>query len=217
MRILIVEDEKQLIEGIKKYLIEKGYAIDTAFDGEEGEYLAETEPYDVIILDLMLPGEDGITICKNLRKKNIKIPILMLTAKGSVDDRVIGLNAGADDYLVKPFDLEELGARIESLIRRSQSAGLTILQIKDLVLDPIKHTVFRAKKEVKLTPKEFSILEMLMRRSGQVVTRTMLMEHVWDYDFESVSNVVDVFVATVRKKVGKDLVKTIHGVGYKIE
>ncbi|PIS14179.1 DNA-binding response regulator [Candidatus Shapirobacteria bacterium CG09_land_8_20_14_0_10_47_13] len=217
MRILIIEDEKQLAANIKSFLLKKGDAVDLAVTGEEGAYLAENEPYDVVILDLMLPDKDGLKICQSLRQKEVKTPILMLTARVAVEERVAGLNAGADDYLTKPFALTELQARLEALIRRNQSEGKTILKIDKLELNPASHTVSLDKKSLLLTPKEFAILEMLMRRPGQVVTRSMIMEHVWDYNFESLSNVVDVFVNTLRKKIGKDVIKTVHGVGYKIE
>lgn len=217
MRILIIEDEKQLAQNIKDHLAKKGDAVDVANIGEDGQFMAESEPYDVIILDLMLPDIDGIKICQNLRSQGKKIPILILTAKSSVEERVAGLNAGADDYLVKPFDFAELEARLEALIRRNQSEGKTLLRTKDLTLDPQKHEVTLNNKKIDLTPKEFSILEMLMRHHGQAITRSMLTEHVWDYNFESMSNIVDVFVATLRKKIGPGFIKTIHGVGYRID
>lgn len=217
MRILIIEDEKELAENLKNYLVKRGDAVDLSFNGEEGQYLAESEPYDALILDLMLPDTDGLKICQNLRSQGKKIPILILTAKSSLEERVAGLNAGADDYLVKPFALAELEARLEALIRRNQSEGKTLLQTKDLILDPQKHEVKLAGKKINLSPKEFAILEMLLRRQDQVVTRSMILEHVWDYSFESLSNIVDAFVATLRKKIGRDFIKTIHGLGYKIE
>lgn len=217
MRILVIEDELKLAENIKDNLGKEGDAVDLAPNGEEGQFLAENEPYDVIILDLMLPDTDGLKICQTLRKKGIKTPILILTARAAIEERVKGLNAGADDYLVKPFAFAELQARIEALIRRNQSEGKTILKLGDLELDPTGHTVIKAGKILDLTPKEFAILEMLMRHPSQVVTRSMIMEHVWDYNFESLSNVVDVFVATLRKKIGKGMICTIHRVGYKIQ
>lgn len=217
MRILIIEDEKELAENLKNYLVKRGDAVDLSFSGEEGQYLAESESYDALVLDLMLPDIDGLKICQNLRNQGKKIPILILTAKGSIEERVTGLNAGADDYLVKPFALAELEARLEALIRRNQSEGKTILKVKDLTLDPQKHEVKLADKKINLSPKEFAILEMLLRRHDQVVTRSMIMEHVWDYNFDSLSNIVDVFVTTLRKKIGKDIIKTVHGIGYKIE
>ncbi|MCL4383002.1 response regulator transcription factor [Patescibacteria group bacterium] len=217
MRILIIEDEKQLAQNIKDHLVKKGDAVDVTNTGEDGQFMAESEPYDVIILDLMLPDIEGIKICQNLRRQGNKTPILILTAKSSVEERVAGLNAGADDYLVKPFALAELEARLEAIIRRNQSEGKTILKTKNLTLDPQKHEVKLAEKRINLSPKEFAIVEMLLRRQDQVVTRSMIMEHVWDYNFESFSNIVDVFVATLRKKIGPNFIKTVHGLGYKIE
>ncbi len=220
MRILLVEDERRLSNVVKKGLAEEGFAVDTAYDGEEGQYLAESENYDLIILDIMLPKIDGLTICKELRRKNIKIPILMLTAKTTLEDKVAGLDSGADDYLAKPFAFLELRSRIHALIRRSQQEPSPLLTIADLVLDPIKHKVTRREHVISLTPKEFSVLEILMRHRDEVVTRTMITEHVWDYNFDSMSNVVDVFIAALRRKIDKgeknQLIHTLHGVGYKI-
>jgi DNA-binding response OmpR family regulator len=213
MRVLLVEDEKRLSQAIEKGLVESGYAVDKAYDGEEGLYLAETESYDVIILDIMLPKLDGISICKELRKKNITTPILMLTAKTHVDDRVTGLDAGADDYLAKPFAFVELKSRIQALIRRSHQQADSLMRIADLEVDPLKHTVSRAGKTITLTPKEFSILEYLLRHTDEVVTRTQIIEHTWDYNFDSMSNVVDVFMTTLRKKIdGNRTHKLIHTV-----
>lgn len=225
MRILIVEDERRLSDIIKKGFIEDGFAVDQAFDGEEGQYLAESEDYDLIVLDLMLPKIDGIEVCKNLRKKEIKTPILMLTARSETVDKVRGLDSGADDYITKPFSFIEFRSRVHALIRRSHQEGSPVLQIDGLTLDPLKHKVIRNGKDIILTPKEFSILELLMRHKGEVVTRTMIIEHVWDYDFDGMSNVVDVFVVTLRKKIdggfetklmGDKFIKTVHGVGYTI-
>lgn len=220
MRILLVEDEHRLSEVLKKGLVEEGFAVDQAYDGEEGEYLAENESYDLIILDVMLPRKDGVSVCTSLRKKGNNTPILMLTAKTQLEDKIDGLNAGADDYLTKPFAFGELKARTYALLRRSHNQTNTSLQIDTLTVDPQKHKAERNGKELKLTPKEFAILEYLMRHKDEVVTRTQITEHVWDYNFDSMSNVVDVFIANVRKKVDlpdeKKLVHTIHGVGYKI-
>src|SRR3989344_332578 len=220
MRILLVEDEQRLSNVIKKGLLEDGFAVDVAYDGEEGQYLAEGEIYDLVILDIMLPKVDGLTLCHNLRDKNIKTPILMLTAKTTIEDKVAGLDSGADDYMTKPFSFLELRSRIQALIRRSKQESSPILKIDDLVLDPIKHTVTRKDKNVTLTPKEFSILELLLRHKDEVVTRTMITEHAWDYNFDSMSNIVDVFVASLRRKVdkapNKKLIHTIHGVGYRL-
>jgi DNA-binding response OmpR family regulator len=220
MRILLVEDERRLSSVVKKGLMEEGFAVDAAFDGEEGQYLAESENYDLVILDIMLPKVDGLTICKELRAKNIKTPILMLTAKTTVEDKAAGLDSGADDYLAKPFAFLELRSRIHALIRRSKQEPSPTLSVADLILDPIKHKVTRAGREIVLTPKEFSVLEILLVHKDEVVTRTMIIEHVWDYNFDNMSNVVDVFVAQLRKKIDKGakipLIHTLHGVGYKI-
>ena len=220
MRILLVEDERRLANIIKKGLTEEGFAVDMAYDGEEGQYLVESESYDLVILDVMLPKVDGITICKELRSKNIKIPIIMLTAKSTIEDKIAGLDSGADDYITKPFSFLELRSRIHALIRRSKQEPSPILSVADLVLDPIKHKVTRSGRKIVLTPKEFSVLEILLHHKDEVVTRTMIIEHVWDYNFDSMSNVVDVFIASLRRKVDKGskikLIHTLHGIGYKI-
>ncbi|MDP3014041.1 MAG: response regulator transcription factor [Candidatus Subteraquimicrobiales bacterium] len=218
MRVLIIEDEIRLNNIIKKGFVEDGFAVDQAFDGEEGQYLAESEQYDLIVLDLMLPKIDGVSVCKNLRKKEIKIPILMLTARSTMEDKVVGLDSGADDYITKPFSFLEFRSRVHALIRRSHQDIAPVLTIDGLILDPLKHIVARDGNNINLTPKEFAILELLLRHKGEVVTRTMIIEHVWDYNFEGMSNIVDVFVVTLRKKIDKgyenNLIKTIHGVGY---
>lgn len=220
MRILVIEDELKLSNNIKQGLIESGFAVDQAFDGEEGQYLAESEEYDAIVLDVMLPKIDGVSLCKELRKKQIKTPILMLTAKARLDDKVEGLDAGADDYLTKPFEFAELKSRINALLRRSHNQAETVLTIGDLVIDPKSHTVERNNKAIYLTAKEFAILEFLARHKDEVVTRTQILEHTWDYNFDSMSNIVDVFVATLRKKIDegskKKLLYTVRGVGFKL-
>lgn len=220
MRLLLIEDEKRLSHFIKKGLVEQGYAVDQAFDGEEGLYLAQEEVYDVIVLDVMLPKLSGVEVCKQLRKSKKEVPILMLTARGELDNKVEGLDAGADDYLTKPFAFAELKARINALVRRSYHQVISILEIDDLVVEPNKHLVQRSGQIIKLTPKEFSILELLLRRKYEVITRTQVIEHVWDYSFESLSNVIDVFIGTLRKKIDKGhevkLIHTLHGVGYMI-
>lgn len=220
VRVLVTEDDRRISSVIKKGLTEDGFAVDTAFNGEEGQYLAESENYDLIILDIMLPRVDGLTICKELRAKNIKIPVLMLTAKTAVEDRVAGLDSGADDYLTKPFAYVELRSRVKALIRRSKQEPSPILKIADLEIDPLKHKVTRAGQSIGLTPKEFAVLELLLLHKDEVITRTVVTEHVWDYNFDSMSNVVDVFVAALRRKVDKGakipLIHTVHGVGYKI-
>lgn len=220
MRILLVEDEKRLSNVIEKGLVEDGYAVDKVYDGEEGLYLADSESYDLIILDVMLPKMDGITVCKELRKKHVQTPILMLTAKTTIEDKVTGLDAGADDYLTKPFAFVELKSRIQALLRRSYHQTEQTLTIDTLELNPIKHTVTRNGNHISLTPKEFAILEFLIRHKDEVVTRTQITEHTWDYNFDSLSNVVDVFITTLRKKIDGDqkikLIHTVHGVGYKV-
>ena len=216
MRILLVEDEKKLSDVIKKGLIEEGYAVDQAFNGEEGLYLAESESYDVIILDIMLPKLDGMTICRELRKKGIVIPVLMLTAKTRVEDKVTGLNVGADDYLTKPFEFIELKSRIHALIRRSSQKPISTISIGDIEIDTVKRTVKKDGKEIIFTPKEFAILEFLARHKDEVVTRTQITEHIWDYNFEGLSNVVDVFIASLRKKLKTKIIQTVHGIGYKL-
>lgn len=220
MRVLVVEDEHRLASLVKKGLTEDGFAVDVAYEGEEGQYLAESEAYDLVILDLMLPKIDGLTICKELRAKNIKTPILMLTARSTLEEKVAGLESGADDYLTKPFAFVELRARVHALVRRATQENTPVLKIADLELVPTRHRVSRGGKPVSLTPKEFSILELLLRHKDDVVTRTMIIEHVWDYNYDAMSNVVDVFVAALRRKIDRgrslNLIHTLHGVGYKI-
>lgn len=220
MRILIIEDELKLSNNIKQGLIESGFAVDQAFDGEEGQYLTESEEYDAVVLDVMLPKIDGVSLCKELRKKQIKTPILMLTAKARLDDKVEGLDAGADDYLTKPFEFAELKSRINALLRRSHNQAETVITIGDLVVDPKSHKVERNNEAISLTAKEFAILEFLARHKGEVMTRTQILEHTWDYNFDTMSNIVDVFIATLRKKVDgnskKKLLHTVRGVGFKL-
>lgn len=220
MRLLIIEDEKRLSDNIKKGFTEQGFAVDQAFDGEEGQFLSETESYDVIILDVMLPKKDGISVCQDLRKNKINTPILMLTAKDTVRDTALGLDSGADDYVKKPFSFIELHSRVQALMRRSHNQPTTVLKVADLELDPVKHLVRRAGKNIPLTPKEFSILEFLLRHKNEVVSRTMIIEHVWDYNFEGMSNVIDVFFVSLRRKIDKGsknkLLHTLHGIGYRL-
>ncbi len=221
MRLLLVEDERRLSNVIKKGLVEEGFAVDQAFDGEEGQYLAETEQFDLIILDIMLPKIDGLSLCRELRKKNVKTPVLMLTAKSTTEDKVAGLDSGADDYITKPFSFIEFRSRIHALIRRSHQETSPILRVEDLEVDPLKHAVKRGEQLIDLTPKEFAVLEFLLRHKGEVISRTMITEHVWDYNFDGMSNVVDVFVVSLRKKIDGGskikLIQTIHGVGYKVD
>lgn len=207
---------------VKNGLVEEGFAVDVAYDGKEGKYLAELNEneYDLIILDVMLPFIDGVTLCKELRLQGNKTPIIMLTAKSTIEDKIAGLDSGADDYLTKPFAFLELRSRIHALIRRSKHESAPILSINNLILDPTQHKVTRANKEIKLTPKEFAVLEFLLRNKDCVVSRTMLIEHVWDYNFDSMSNIVDVFVGNIRRKIDKNakvkLIHTLHGIGYKV-
>jgi len=221
MRILVIEDERQLADIIKRGLEEQGYAVDTAYDGEEGEYLAENFPYDLIILDIILPKKEGIEVCKTLRQRKVITPILMLTCKGSVDDKVRGLDSGADDYLVKPFAFEELSARVRTLLRRESNLILPVLEVGDLVMDTSTRQVRRGQRNIELNSKEYTILEYLMRHPNTVITRTMLEGHVWDLEFDSTSNLVDVYIRRLRSKIdegAKDsLIQTVRGAGYRIK
>lgn len=218
MRILIVEDEKKIADFIKRGLKEEGYAVDTASDGENGLFLAKTNDYDLILLDLMLPKVDGITVCKRLREEKVLSPIIMLTAKDAVKDKVTGLDAGADDYLTKPFAFEELLARIRAILRKKSEQHATGLEVDDLSLDLHTHKVIRAGKAIELTSKEYALLEYLMRNAGKVVTRTMISEHVWDIDFDTFTNVIDVYINYLRNKIDsgskKKLIQTVRGRGY---
>lgn len=218
MRILVVEDEKKIAEFLRKGLKAEGYAVDVAADGEQGHFLAGTETYDLVILDLRLPKMDGITLCRTLRKEKFAGPILMLTARDTVKDKVLGLDSGANDYLTKPFDFEELLARVRVLLRTPRAAEPSRLQAGDLVLDLLTHTVERASKPIPLTAKEFSLLEYLMRNAGTVVSRTMIAEHVWDVHFDSFTNVIDVSINHLRSKVDRDfptkLIHTVRARGY---
>lgn len=221
MRILVVEDEKKVASFIKKGLEEEFFTVDVAYNGKEGLELASTEEYDLIILDIMIPFIDGITLTKELRRRKIITPILLLTVKDSVSDKVEGLDAGADDYLTKPFAFEELTARVRALLRRGEILKTNILKAADLKLDLITHTVFRNNKEIILTLKEFSILEYLLRNKNKIVSRTKLIEHVYDYHFDTDTNVIDVYINKLRNKIDqgfdKKLIHTIRGVGYIIK
>ncbi len=219
MRILVVEDEKKIADFIKRGLKEEGYAVDTAYDGEEGHFLAASQEYDLVVLDLMLPKIDGLALCRKLRGEKIPSSILMLTAKDTVKDKVSGLDAGADDYLTKPFAFEEFLARVRSLLRkRGAGAAAAKLTAGGLTLDLVTHKVFREEKEIELTAKEYALLEYLMRNAGSIVTRTMISEHVWDVNFDSFTNVIDVYVNYLRKKIDrghkKKLIQTVRGRGY---
>lgn len=222
MRILVVEDEHKIANSIKRGLEQESYAVDLAFDGEYGFDLAVAEEYDVIILDILLPKMDGVELCKALRKENIHSPVLMLTAKGELDDRVTGLNAGADDYLVKPFAFEELLARIKALTRRPRQTLDAVLKVGDLTLDTLSYQVKRAGEEIKLSKKEFALLEYLMRHQGKILTKDQIINHVWDYDADVLPNTVEVYIGYLRDKIDKPfkkkskLIYTVRGFGYKI-
>jgi len=221
MRILVVDDDRRLCAIIKRGLLEEAYAVDLAYDGEEGEYLAEVNPYDLIILDIMLPNKDGIEVCQELRAKKINTPILMLTAKDTVEDRVTGLDTGADDYLVKPFAFSELLARVRALLRREGISKSPELRVRDLTLNTLTRQVSRGQRPIELTTKEYVILEYIMRHPNVVVTRTMIEEHAWDYDFDSLSNLVDVYIRRLRRKIDNEredsLIQTVRGAGYRLK
>lgn len=220
MRILIVEDNRRLNDSLRISLEEDGYAVDSALDGEEGQDLAELTPYDAIILDLMLPKKDGISVCRDLRKRRVNTPILMLTARDTVEDRVLGLDSGADDYLIKPFALTELRARLRALLRRDSADKSAILSVADLTLDPANHLVMRGGQPIELTAKEFSLLEYFMRNPGRLITRSIAEDHIWNYDFDGTSNVVDVYIRRLRRKIDDPFVvklfETVRGAGYRL-
>ena len=218
MRLLLVEDEKKVASFIKKGLEEEGYAVDWASDGEAGCVMGLDGVYDLVILDVNLPHKDGLAVLRELRDKDITIPILLLTVRATIEDKVIGLDTGADDYLPKPFAFQELLARIRALLRRRIEVGAPILTLANLSLDPAKRLVARNDKKIDLTSKEFALLEYLLRNKERVVTRTMISEHVWDQSFDTETNVIDVYVNYLRKKIDVDqevkLIHTVRGVGY---
>jgi len=221
MRVLLVEDNRRLSNSLKASLADDGYAVDVAYDGVEGQELAEMTPYDVIILDIMLPRRDGLEVCRELRNQRINTPILMLTARDAIEDRVKGLDSGADDYLVKPFAIDELHARMRALLRRDSSDKTGLLAVADLVLDPAAHTVSRNGAPIELTAKEFALLEYLMRNPNRLITRQMVENHVWSYDYEGASNVVDVYIRRLRRKIDEHfdlkLIETVRGAGYRMQ
>jgi heavy metal response regulator len=218
MRILVVEDEKKVASFIKRGLEEESFSVDMAYDGEEGLSMAESNPYDLILMDLMLPKMDGLAVIKELRSKGNKAPVLCLTAKDTVEDIVSGLDSGSDDYLTKPFAFAELVARVRALLRRGVQDRGAEIRYADLRLDPVAHKVWRSNKEIELTAKEYALLEYFMRNPNQILTRTMIAEHVWDYTFDSFTNIIDVYVNYLRKKVDRDydkkLIHTVRGIGY---
>jgi two-component system, OmpR family, response regulator len=221
MRLLIAEDDTKLAATLARGLRGEGYAVDTAETGEDALHQARAYDYDAVILDIMLPAPDGVTVCRTLREEGRWPAVLMLTARDGVQDRIQGLDAGADDYLVKPFDFGELVARIRALLRRTPPERPPVLTAGDLELDPAAHQVSRQGTPVELTPREFAVLEFLVRKSGQVVTRTELLDHVWDRNYEGSTNIVDVYVGYLRRKVeepfGKPLIRTVRGAGYVVD
>jgi two-component system, OmpR family, response regulator len=219
MRVLVVEDDKKIASFVVKGLRQSNFAVDHCLDGEDGLYMAETQNYDAAIIDIMLPKLDGLSLVQTLRKAGKQMPVLILSAKASVDDRVKGLHAGGDDYLTKPFAFSELLARVYALIRRAtQKTEPTRLSVNDLTLDLLSRQVTRGGQEISLQAREFALLEYLMRNAGRVVTKTLILEHVWDYSFDPQTNVVDVLVHRLRNKVDKGfspkLIQTLRGVGY---
>lgn len=221
MRILIIEDEKNLAQILKKGLEENGFTAEVSLDGEEGLYMAETYPYDAVLLDIMLPKMDGLTILNKLRAKRIDVPALMITAKGEVEDKIKGLSIGADDYIAKPFEFSELLARLKAVIRRSKGKPSPIITIDNLVIDTNSRTVKKAGKEIRLSAREYNLLEYLALNEGRVISRTELIEHVYDAEFDLDSNIIDVYINYLRNKIDKgfdkQIIKTIRGAGYILE
>ncbi len=220
MRVLVVEDEPRMARLLKRGLEEEGHAVDIAADGPEGLWMGTENGYAAIVLDLMLPGFDGFELCRRLRAAGVWVPVLMLTARDAVDDRVRGLDAGADDYLVKPFSLLELAARLRALARRDDRARPAILAVGGLRLDPATKQAWRDKSELQLSPKEFSLLEFFLRHPGTVLTRSQILEAIWDFAYDGGSNVVDQYVAYLRRKVdlpfGRHDIETVRGMGYRL-
>jgi two-component system OmpR family response regulator len=221
MRILVVEDDVKLSRAMARGLRHEGHAVDTAADGDAALTQAAVYDYDAVILDVMIPGRDGFEVCRTLRERDCWAPVLMVTARRGVDDRIRGLDAGADDYLAKPFDFGELLARLRALLRRAPAERPTRLEAGDLIVDPATHVVERAGTPVTLTAREFRVLEYLARRAGEVVTRTDLLEHVWDQNYPGSTNIVDVYVGYLRKKLeqpfGRPLIRTVRGVGFQLD
>jgi two-component system OmpR family response regulator len=217
MRLLVVEDDVKLVRALQRGLQIEGYAVDVAHRGDEALAHADATEYDAIVLDLMLPGLDGVAVCKALRERQDWAPVLMLTARAGVHDRIRGLDAGADDYLVKPFDFGELLARLRALMRRGPADQPSVLEIGDLSLDPATRLVTRDGTQVELTATEFAVLEFLARQPGRVVSRAQLLEHVWDENYDGSPNIIDVYVGYLRKKLGRELIRTVRGSGFVLE
>lgn len=221
MRLLVVEDEQKVASFIQQGLTEEGHAVDLAHDGDMGLSMALDGVHDLIVLDISLPKKDGIEVLKTARQAGVKTPILLLTVRANIEDKVLGLDAGADDYLTKPFAFEELVARIRALLRRRSDAEPPLLQVADVTLDPARRTVTRDGEPIELTPREFTLLDYFMRNPGRVLTRTMIADHVWDYNFDTSTNVIDVYVNYLRKKIDTDrepkLIRTVRGVGYVLQ
>jgi heavy metal response regulator len=218
MRLLVVEDEQKVARFVRRGLEEEGYAVDVASDGETGLAMALDRVHDLIVLDIQLPKLDGLRVLRELRQAGVSTPVLLLTVRANVEDKVLGLDAGADDYLTKPFAFQELVARVRALLRRRAEAAPPVLQVADLCLDPARRMVRRGDQKIDLTPREFALLDYFMRHPGRVLTRTMIAEHVWDYSFDPTTNVIDVYVNYLRKKIdaGRQpkLLHTVRGVGY---
>lgn len=221
MKILVIEDEKKIASFVRKGLEAQGFVVDVSSHGDEGFLLATTRPYDALILDIMLPGKDGLSILRNLRERKIPLPVILLTARSELNERLEGLNLGADDYLTKPFHIEELIARVHAVTRRAAGTSQSILAVNDLKMNLLTREVTRDEHPIELTTREFSLLEHLMRSPGRVLTRVEICERVWDYNFDPGTNLVDVYVQRLRKKVDGDsnnkLIETIRGVGYRIK
>ncbi len=220
MKILVVEDEKKIASFVRKGIEAQGFAVDVSGSGDEGFLLATTRPYDALVLDIMLPGKDGLSILRNLRQRKVPVPVILLTARSELNERLEGLNLGADDYLTKPFHIEELIARLHAVVRRAAGTSQSILAVDDLTMNLLTREVRRGQRALELTPREFLLLEHLMRSPGRVLTRIEICERVWDYNFDPGTNLVDVYVQRLRKKVDGDfpvkLIETIRGVGYRI-
>ena len=220
MRILVVEDELKMAALLRRGLAEEGHAVDVAATGDDGVWMAQAADYDAIVLDLMLPGLDGVSVCRRWRENGVWAPVLMLTARDGIEDRVAGLDAGADDYLRKPFSFAELLARLRALARRGTPERPIVLEVGDLKLDPATRQVWRGDTEISLSTKEFALLETFMRRPGDVLSRLQLLEHAWDYAYETRSNVVDVYMRYLREKIdrpfGRESLETVRGAGYRL-